>query len=197
MILSDVDLREYLKSGRIRVDPFPDLDAQLGPCSLDLRLGYEFRVFDYGRRGYIDTRQPMPDDLFRSVVVEADQPFVIQPGELVLASTYETLEIPDDLMARLDGRSSLGRVGIIVHGTAGLFHPGWRGKPTLELGNLGRMAVALYPLMKVCSFTFHTLTSPSSRPYGTGSSTKYMNQTGPDASKLWTEYPTKDGMGLR
>ncbi|MFQ6027369.1 MAG: dCTP deaminase [Dehalococcoidia bacterium] len=188
MILADTDLQEYLEAGYIKVSPAPDLDKQLGPCSLDFRLGYQFRVFDYSRKGYIDTREPLPEDLLREVQIEDNQPFVIQPGELVLASTFESLEIPNDLMARLDGRSSLGRLGIIVHGTAGVFHPGWHGKPTLELGNVGRIAVALYPLQSVCTFTFEKLTRPSQRAYGSGPSAKYMDQDSPEPSKLWTEY---------
>ena len=140
------------------------------------------------RRGYIDTREEVPDDLFRTITLQDDEPFVIQAGELVLANTYESLEIPPDLLARLDGRSSLGRLGIIVHGTAGLFHPGWRGKPTLELGNLGRMAVALYPMMKICTFTFHKLTNASTRPYGETINPKYMDQQTPAPSKLWAEF---------
>ncbi len=188
MILSDNDLRESLKSQHIKVDPLPDLNSQLGPASLDFRLGHELRVFDYGRRGYIDTREEVPEDLFRTINIQDNEPFVIQPGELVLANTFESLEIPPDLLARLDGRSSLGRLGIIVHGTAGLFHPGWRGKPTLELANLGRMAVALYPMMKICTFTFHKLTDSSSRPYGDTINPKYMDQKTPAPSKLWAEF---------
>ena len=105
----------------------------------------------------------------------------------MLATTYETLEIPDTLMVRLDGRSSLGRLGIIVHGTAGVFHPGWAGRPTLELANLGRIAVALYPMMQVCSITFHQLSGPAAVPYGKRPHSKYTDPSGPEASKLWME----------
>src|SRR5438067_1888710 len=105
MILSDGDIKQRILEGSIGVDPTPDLETQLGPCSLDLRLGADFNVFDYSKSGYIDTRSPIPPELVRTVLLKGDEPFVVQPGELVLAATLERLQIPDDLMARLDGRS--------------------------------------------------------------------------------------------
>src|SRR5512138_3076492 len=123
----------------------------------------------------------------RQVMVEPNEPFILQPREFVLAITEETLELDDDVLGRLEGRSSLGRIGIIVHGTAGLFDPGWRGKATLELSNLGRMPVALYPGMRICSFTFEQLSTPVSVPYYKKAGNKYAGQQRPLASKLASE----------
>jgi dCTP deaminase len=187
MVLSDVDIRRYLESGKIRISP--ELPAeQYGSCSVDFRLGNEFSVFEHSRHPYIDVREKGAiQDLMRSIRVENDQPFVLQPREFALAITEETLELDDDVLGRLEGRSSLGRIGIIVHGTAGLFDPGWRGKATLELSNLGIMPVALYPGMRICSFTFEQLTSPVSVPYYKKVGNKYAGQTQPLASKLTAE----------
>src|SRR5689334_21092295 len=136
MVLSDRDIRRYIADGRIRIDPPLDFEVQLGPCSVDLRLGPVFKLFDYSRVPYIDTRTPVVgNEMMREVVVDGEGPFVLHPGELVLASTFESLELDDDILARLEGRSSLARLGIIVHGTAGVFEPGWRGKAVLELSN--------------------------------------------------------------
>ncbi|MEW5748986.1 MAG: dCTP deaminase [Candidatus Thermoplasmatota archaeon] len=188
MVLSDRDIKRYLKSGRIKITPEPDLATQLGPCSIDLRLANVFRVFERSRAPYIDTLgAARTDELMREVTVQVGEPFIMQPGELVLASTYESLELADDLLARLEGRSSLARLGIIVHGTAGVFEPGWRGRPTLELGNLGPMPVALHPMMRICSFTFEELSSPSEVPYWKRASSKYLGQKGADASRFQSE----------
>jgi dCTP deaminase len=188
MVLSDKDIKKCLKSGRIKVDPPIDLSSQLGPCSIDLRLGNTFRVFERSRAPYIDTLgQTSSEHLMREVIVEPSEPFIMQPGELVLARTYESLELADDLVARLEGRSSLARLGIIVHGTAGVFEPGWRGTPTLELGNLGPMPVALHSMMRVCSFTFEELSSAAEVPYWKRASSKYLGQKGADASRFHSE----------
>lgn len=187
MVLSDVDIRRYMERGKIRV--FPDLpDNQFGSCSVDFRLGSEFSVFDHSRYPYIDLRETGAiQDIMRTVHVKPGEPFILQPREFALAITEETLELDDDVLGRLEGRSSLGRIGIIVHGTAGLFDPGWRGKATLELSNLGRMPVALYPGMRICSFTFEQLSSPVSIPYYKKAGNKYAGQTSPLASKLTSE----------
>lgn len=187
MVLSDVDIRRYMERGKIRVSP--DLpDNQFGSCSVDFRLGSEFSVFDHSRHPYIDLRETGAiQDIMRTVHVKPGEPFILQPREFALAITEETLELDDDVLGRLEGRSSLGRIGIIVHGTAGLFDPGWRGKATLELSNLGRMPVALYPGMRICSFTFEQLSSPVSIPYYKKAGNKYAGQTSPLASKLTSE----------
>jgi dCTP deaminase len=187
MVLSDVDIRRYMELGKIRISPeLPP--EQYGSCSVDFRLGSEFSVFEHSRFAYIDLREKGAiQDIMRTVVVKPDEPFIMQPREFALAITEETLELDDDVLGRLEGRSSLGRIGIIVHGTAGLFDPGWRGKATLELSNLGRLPVALYPGMRICSFTFEQLSSPVSVPYHKKASNKYAGQTSPLASKLTAE----------
>jgi dCTP deaminase len=191
MVLSDVDIRRYIASGKIRIAP--DLPPeQYGSCSVDFRLGNEFSVFEHSRHAFIDVRERGAiQDLMRTIRVENGQPFILQPREFALAITEETLELDDDVLGRLEGRSSLGRIGIIVHGTAGLFDPGWRGKATLELSNLGIMPVALYPGMRICSFTFEQLSSPVSVPYYKKASNKYAGQTQPLASRLTAEVDHK------
>jgi dCTP deaminase len=181
MVLSDVDLLAAMQEGSISVEPAPDIETQLGACSLDLRLGAEFRVFERARTAFIDPRGPIDWDSFTSVVtVREDEPFIMHPQELVLAATIETVTLGDDVLGRLEGRSSLGRLGIIVHGTAPLFFPGFTGRAVMELGNIGPMPVALYAGMRICSFTFEKLSSASSRPYRG----KYSGQQGPVGSRL-------------
>jgi dCTP deaminase len=188
MVLSDVDIRRYITQGKIKISP--DLPPeQFGSCSVDFKLGNEFNVFEHSRNAYIDLRENKGiEGLMKSVMVPAGESFILQPREFVLAITEETLELDDDVLGRLEGRSSLGRIGIIVHGTAGLFDPGWAGKATLELSNLGRMPVALYPGMRICSFTFEQLSTPSSVPYRKKAGNKYANQTRPLASRLAGEF---------
>ena len=184
MVLSDADIQNYIQKGKIRVDP-PLPAEQLGSCSVDFRLGNEFSIFEHSRHAFIDLRDKAAiQSLMRTIIVPDGEPFILQPREFALAITMETLELDDDVLGRLEGRSSLGRIGIIVHGTAGLFDPGWRGKATLELSNLGIMPVALYPGMRVCSFTFEQLSSPTTVPYYKKVGNKYAGQTSPLASKL-------------
>ena len=185
MILSDREIILYLDNGLITIDPKPDLNLQLGSCSIDFKLGNTFRVFKHNKYPYIDLKSEInPNDLMKQIDLEDNDGFIMQPGEFVLAVTKEELGLPDDLMARLEGRSSLARLGIIVHSTAGVFNPGWVGKATLELGNLGKMPVKLYPGMRICSFTFARLSSKARRPYGTRDTDKYMDQDGPEVSRF-------------
>lgn len=185
MIFSDRDIVEALKSGRIKITPKPDLKTQLGSCSIDLRLGNVFRVFDHSRHPFVDLKSRIGiDEIMKEIKIGMNEPFIIQPGDFVLATTIETIEIGDDLLGRIEGRSSLGRLGIIVHGTASIFDPGWKGKVTMELGNLGTMPVALYPGMRICAFTFEELKSPTSKPYAEKVGAKYAFAKGPDASRL-------------
>jgi len=187
VVLSDVDIKKYLEAGKIRFEPSLGAD-QFGSCSVDLRLGNEFNVFEYQRYPFVDLKNPAGyQDLMRKVVVPAGEAFVLQPRDFVLAITEEKMELADDVLGRLEGRSSLGRLGIIVHGTAGLFDPGWTGKATLELSNLSRLPVALYPGMRICAFTFEQLSSPSSNPYRTKPGNKYAGQQGPIGSRLSSE----------
>jgi dCTP deaminase len=193
MVLSDIDIRRYMEQGKIRVTPeLPP--EQFGSCSVDFRLGSEFSIFEHSRHAYIDPREKSAiQDLMRTIEVPEGEPFILQPREFALAITMETLELDDDVLGRLEGRSSLGRIGIIVHGTAGLFDPGWRGKATLELSNLGIMPVALYPGMRICSFTFEQLTTPTSVPYYKKAGNKYAGQTSPLASRLVAEVSKSSG----
>jgi dCTP deaminase len=187
MVLSDVDIRRYLAEGKIKITPALPAD-QFGSCSVDFRLGPEFSVFEHSRHALIDLREKTAiQDLMRTITVAHGEPFILQPGEFALAITEETLELDDDVLGRLEGRSSLGRIGIIVHGTAGLFDPGWRGRATLELSNLGVMPVALYPGMRICSFTFEQLSSRVEVPYYKKIGNKYAGQDRPVASRLASE----------
>lgn len=188
MILSDRDIREAIDSKRITFRPMPDLRGQLGSCSIDLRLGNEFRVFKHSKIPYIDPTNPkLSTDMMDEVTVKENEPFILQPGDFVLATTMESFTLPSDLLARLEGRSSLGRLGIVVHSTASIFEPGWNGVVVMELGNLGRIPVALYPGMRVCALTFEELTSPAEIPYNKKKSAKYLGQKSPEASKIGQE----------
>jgi dCTP deaminase len=187
MVLSDIDIRRYIDEGKIKISP-PLPPEQWGSCSVDFRLGNEFSVFEHSRNAYIDLKESRSiQDLMRTITVANGEPFILQPREFALAITEEILELDDDVLGRLEGRSSLGRIGIIVHGTAGLFDPGWTGKATLELSNLGRMPVALYPGMRICSFTFEQLSSKVAVPYRKKVGNKYAGQDRPLASKLASE----------
>ena len=188
MVLSDVDIKRYIALGKIKIAPeLPP--EQFGSCSVDFRLGGEFNVFEHSRHPYIDLKEHKGiEGIMKSVLVPPGEAFILQPREFVLAITEECLELDDDVLGRLEGRSSLGRIGIIVHGTAGLFDPGWSGKATLELSNLSRMPVALYPGMRICSFTFEQLSTPSSVPYSKKKGNKYAGQDRPIASRLAGEF---------
>lgn len=185
MILSDRDIKKAIKKGDIKIAPKPNLKVQLGSCSIDLRLGNKFAVFNYSKYSYIDPRNTkFLKKVMTEVMVKKDEPFVLQPNDFVLATTMESVTLPDNMIARLEGRSSLGRLGIVVHSTASVFDAGWNGKVVMELGNLGRMPVALYPGMRVCAFTFEELTSPADVPYGKKKSAKYKKQQKPVPSRI-------------
>jgi dCTP deaminase len=187
MVLSDVDIRRYIAEQKIRITP-ELAPEQIGSCSIDFRLGNTFNVFEHSRHACIDLRDRVNvQDFMRTIEVADGEPFILQPREFALAITLEELQLDDDVLGRLEGRSSLGRIGIIVHGTAGLFDPGWAGKATLELSNLGLMPVALYPGMRICSFTFEQLSTPSSLPYRKKPGNKYAYQQSPLASRLGVE----------
>src|SRR6266446_4673759 len=144
MILSDRDIKKALAKGRIKIKPEPNFETQLGSCSIDLHLGNKFRVFKNSNYPYIDLKGPIDTHkIMDQRIVPKGEPFIMQPGDFALATTVENLELADDLLGRIEGRSSLGRLGIIVHGTASVFDPGWNGKPVMELGNLGALPVAL------------------------------------------------------
>ncbi len=188
MILSDKDIKKALASGRIKITPTPNLAEQLGSCSIDLHLGNTFRIFKNSQYPYIDLQKSIDiGELMEEINISDAKPFIMQPGDFVLASLAESLELANDILGRLEGRSSLGRLGIIVHGTASVFDPGWIGVPTIELGNLGMMPVALYPGMRICAFTFEEVTSAVEVPYCFKKGNKYAGQIKPLASKLTQE----------
>ena len=188
MILSDRDIKQAINSGKISIDPAPNFENQLGSCSIDFHLGNTFKIFNHSKYPYIDPRSPnLTSELMKDIVVPGDEPFIMRPGEFCLATTVENLKLSDDLLGRLEGRSSLGRIGIIVHSTASRFDPGWDGTPVLELGNIGVLPVALYPRMKICAFTFEDLSSPSDDPYVKRKNAKYTDQKSPIASRISEE----------
>jgi dCTP deaminase len=185
MILSDRDLKERLKSGSIGITPLDDPDLQIQPASVDLRLGARFVVYRLPHVPCIDSRDPQSVTGYTETIdIKEGEAFVLQAGEFALGSTFERVRVPDDLVARVEGRSSIGRIAIVVHATAGFIDPGFDGEITLELSNLGRCAVKLYPGMRISQVVFHTMTSPAERPYGPARGSKYQGQTGPVASRL-------------
>lgn len=187
MILSDRDIKLEIEKGNIVIKPQPDYTEQLSSCSLDLKLGREFRVFQYSVMPYIDIKKEIPDSLTSRITLKNDEPFILQPGEFVLASTAEWVELSSKIAARLEGRSSIGRLGVIVHATASVISPGWAGNITLELANIGRMAVALHPGMRICALSFEYLTSEAEVPYNKNKMSKYVGQSGVATSKIDSE----------
>lgn len=191
MILSDRDLRERLAKGDLVVDPLDEPDLQVQPASIDLRLGNEFLVFRAPHIPYIDPRDTETEDPTERIVIPEGGVFVLHPGEFVLATTHERVRIPPDLVARVEGRSSLGRLAVVVHATAGFIDPGFEGHITLELSNLGRVPVALHPGMRVSQIVVHEMKSPAERPYGSpGRGSKYQGQRGPVSSRIARDAPT-------
>ena len=189
MILSDRDIKRYIKERRIMIIPEPNLNEQLGPCSLDLHLGNTFKTFKPTQYPYLDLKRKTDfEEVMEGVIVEEGGPFILQPKEFVIAITKEEIILPDDVMGRLDGRSSLGRLGIVVHSTAARFDPGWEGKAVMELGNLGIMPVVLYSGMRICALTFETLSSPCETSYSKKKGQKYYKQESPKASKINQEF---------
>jgi dCTP deaminase len=162
-VLSDGTIMRLVQAGRIRIDPWDE--SLLQPASVDLRLGDSFRVFHNHRATVIDLRDP-PANLTEEVRTAPDEPFVIHPGEFCLGRTREWIELPDDVVARIEGKSSLGRLGLIVHATAGFCDPGWKGTLTLELNNLTRVPIRLYPGLPIAQLSFMALDAPALRPYG-------------------------------
>lgn len=185
-VLSDRTIKEELAAGRLVIEPLDEANIQ--PASIDLQLDLVFRIFRVTRRPFVDVRQPM-DDLTELVTIEDDEPFIIQPGTFVLGSTLESVTLPDDIVARVDGRSSLGRLGLLVHATAGYVDPGWTGKLTLELSNQSQMPIALYYGMKISQISFLRMSTPVDRPYGSeGLASKYQGQTGPTPSRIFQDF---------
>ncbi len=185
MILSDTDIQARLKEDELLIDPLDDPELQIQPASVDLRLGSDFIVFRSGRTPCIYIDQPGDADTYtQDLHIPDDEHFILHPGEFALGTTLETVRIPPDLVGRLEGRSSLGRLAVIVHATAGFIDPGFHGKITLELTNLGKVPVGLRPKMRCSQIVFHELKTPSARPYGAERGSKYQGQSGPIASRI-------------
>ena len=181
MLLSDRDIRAEIDAQRIALDPYDP--AMIQPSSIDVRLDRFFRTFENHRYPHIDPAEDQPD-LTRMVEPIGDEPFILHPGEFVLGSTYEVVSLPDDVAARLEGKSSLGRLGLLTHSTAGFIDPGFSGHVTLELANVANLPIKLWPGMKIGQLCFFRLTSPAEAPYGSGAQgSRYQGQRGPTPSR--------------
>ena len=186
MVLSDRTIRRLVGEGRIQIDPYDE--TLLQPSSVDVRVDRFFRVFHNARYPYIDVKQPQ-EDLTELVEVDDESPFILHPGEFVLASTLERIRLPDDLVARLEGKSSLGRLGLLIHSTAGFIDPGWDGHVTLELSNVANLPITIYPGMKIGQLSFVQMTEPAEAPYGAGAlGSKYQGQKGPTPSRYYRNF---------
>ncbi len=185
MILCDRDLQARIESGDIVIDPLGDPGLHIQPASIDLRLATTFVTYRLPHVPCIDPRDTQSVEGYTErIEIEEGNAFVLQPGEFALGSTLERVRVPNDLVARVEGRSSIGRLAVVVHATAGFIDPGFEGQITLELSNLGRCAVKLYPGMRISQIVFHTMTGPAERPYGAARGSKYQGQAGPVASRI-------------
>jgi dCTP deaminase len=186
VLLSDRDIQAEIDAGRVRLEPF---DAgMVQPSSIDVRLDRFFRVFENHRYPHIDPAQDQPD-LTRQVQPDGDEPFILHPGEFVLGSTYEVVSLPDDVAARLEGKSSLGRLGLLTHSTAGFIDPGFSGHVTLELANVANLPIKLWPGMKIGQLCFFRLSSSADYPYGSEKyGSRYQGQRGPTPSKSYANF---------
>ena len=186
MLLSDRDIRSEIEAGRVKVEPFEK--AMIQPSSVDVRLDRFFRVFENHKYEVIDPSKEQPE-LTREVAVSGDDHFILHPGEFVLASTYEVITLPDDIAGRLEGKSSLGRLGLLTHSTAGFIDPGFSGHITLELSNVANLPVKLFPGMKIGQLCLIRLSSPAEHPYGSAVyGSRYQGQRGPTPSKSWLNF---------
>jgi dCTP deaminase len=185
MVLADRTIQRLLDEGRIEIDPY---DASLlQPSSVDIRVDRFFRVFRNNRAPFIDVK--VEQDLTELVEVAGDDPFILHPGAFVLGSTLERLHLPDDLVARLEGKSSLGRLGLLIHSTAGFIDPGFDGHVTLELSNVASLPITIYHGMKIGQVSFMQLSEPAAAPYGSGAlGSKYQGQRGPTPSRYWQNF---------
>jgi dCTP deaminase len=185
MILSDRDIRARLSRGDLQIGPLSNERLQIQPASVDLRLGREFLVYHAARVSCLDPREPSGiAEAMDRVLVEADRAFILHPGEFALGTTEERVRMPADLVGMVDGRSSVGRLAVVVHATAGLIDPGFEGQITLELSNIGSIPVKLYPGMRVAQIVLHQMTSAAEQPYGVARGSNYINQSGPQPSRI-------------
>jgi len=186
VVLSDRDIRAAVASGRIGIDPFDPSCVQ--PASIDIRLDRFFRVFRSSKHAFIDLAKTL-DDITELVEVGKTERFILHPGEFVLGSTRERVHLADDLVSRVEGKSSLGRLGLLIHSTAGFIDPGWDGHVTLELSNVANLPITIYHEMKIGQISFMQLTEATSTPYGTGTlGSKYQGQRGPTPSRYWKNF---------
>jgi dCTP deaminase len=185
VILSDRSINEAIASGRLGIDPFDPKLVQ--PSSIDVRLDNKFLVFRNTKRAFIDIKQPA-DDLMEMIEVGSDEPMFLHPHEFVLGNTIERVRMPDDLVGRLEGRSSLGRLGVVIHSTAGYLDPSFEGNVTLEISNLANLPIALYPGMRIGQISFSLMTTPADKPYGVARGSKYSGQQLPTASRLYLDF---------
>ena len=186
MILSDRTIREHLDAGRIIIDPLGENAVQ--PSSVDLRIDRHFRVFRNHTLGIIDVKQNL-EDLTELVEIDDEEAFILHPGEFVLGTTLERVVIPTDLVARLEGKSSLGRLGLLIHSTAGFVDAGWDGQLTLELSNVANLPITLYAGMKIGQISFQQMTTEAENPYGSSAlGSKYQHQVGPRPSRYWENF---------
>jgi dCTP deaminase len=186
VVLSDKTIRSEIEAGRIAIDPFDPTMVQ--PSSVDVRVDKSFRVFHNNRYAFIDVRQPM-EDLTELVEVDGGRPFILHPGEFVLGQTLERVTLPDDLVARLEGKSSLGRLGLLIHSTAGFVDSGFSGNLTLELSNVANLPITIYQGMPIGQLSFMRMDGPVERPYGSReTSNKYQGQTEPTPSRFYLNF---------
>jgi len=190
VVLSDRTIRSEIEAGRIVIEPYDPSLVQ--PSSIDVRVDNRFRVFNNSRYPYIDVRQPM-EGLTEPVTVEGGDPFILHPGEFVLGQTLEKVTLPNDLVARLEGKSSLGRLGLLIHSTAGFVDSGFSGNLTLELSNVANLPITIYEGMPIGQISFMRMDGPVDHPYGSGEAgSKYQGQTEPTASRFYQNFEAKD-----
>lgn len=189
MIFSDRTIKQAVDEGRILIEPYEERNVQ--PSSIDIRCDRLFRVFENHRYAFIDPKAPQ-EDLTTPIETTEDEPFMLHPGEFVLGSTLETVGLSNDIVARLEGKSSLGRLGLLIHSTAGFIDPGFTGQVTLELSNVANLPIAIYPGMKIGQISFYQLSTPADRPYGSaGTGSKYQGQSGPTPSRMHEDFEEK------
>lgn len=194
MILSDRDIKAAIQSGKVKIEMMESQHAMVSQdqmlqhifaSSMDLHLGSTFKLYEHSKFAILDPKRPETlQGLMRTISITNGEPYIVQPGEFVLGVTQESITVPDDLVVRVEGRSSLGRLGIIVHSTAGFVDPGFQGTITLEISNLNRMPVALYPGMRICQIAFEMMSSPAETPYNKKPFSKYLHQELPEESRL-------------
>ena len=186
MLLSDRDIKAEISAGRVQMEPYDE--AMIQPSSIDVRLDHWFRVFENHKYPHIDPSIEQ-EDLTRLLETEGDEPFILHPGEFVLGSTYEVVTLPDDVAGRLEGKSSLGRLGLLTHSTAGFIDPGFSGHVTLELSNVATLPITLYPGMKIGQLCLFRLSSPAEHPYGSAKyGSRYQGQRGPTPSRSFANF---------